>query len=49
MLDKVKQNKKEIAETIQSIKISNKLIKNWANRIEKAVFKIQEKLAIIRE
>ncbi len=49
MLDKVKQNKKVIAETIQSIKIANKLIKKLGNRIEKAVSKIQEKLAIIKE
>lgn len=49
MLDKVKQNKKVIAETIQSIKIANKLIKKLGNRIEKAVSKIQEKLAIVKE
>jgi len=49
MLDKVKQNKKVIAETIQSIKIANKLIKKLGNRIEKAVSKIHEKLAIIKE
>lgn len=44
MLDKVKQNKEKIAETIQSIKISNKLIRKMANRIEKTVNKINEKL-----
>lgn len=49
MLDKVKQNKKIIAQTIQSIKIANKLIKKLGNRIEKAVAKIQEKLSIIKE
>lgn len=44
MLDRVKQNKEKIAETIQSIKISNKLIRKMANRIEKTVNKINEKL-----
>lgn len=44
MLDKVKLNKEKIAETIQSIKISNKLIRKLANRIEKVVIKINEKL-----
>lgn len=44
MLDRVKQNKEKIAETIQSIKISNKLIRKMANRIEKAVNKISEKI-----
>ena len=43
MLDKVKQNKEKIAETIQSIKVSNKLIRKLSNRIEKAVVKINEK------
>ncbi len=49
MLDKVKENKKLIAQTIQSIKVANKLIKKLGNRIEKAVLKIQEKLTIIKE
>lgn len=43
MLDRVKQNKEKIAETIQSIKVANKLIRKLANRIEKAVTKINEK------
>ncbi len=43
MLDKVKQNKEKIAQTIQSIKVANKLIRKLGNRIEKAVTKINEK------
>jgi RNA polymerase primary sigma factor len=48
MLDKVKENKEEISKTIQTIKISNKLIRKLAKRIEKAVLKIEEKHAEIR-
>jgi len=44
MLNKVKLNKEEIAKTIESIKLSNKLIKKISNRIEKAVMRINEKL-----
>ncbi|OQA35941.1 MAG: RNA polymerase sigma factor RpoD [Candidatus Dependentiae bacterium ADurb.Bin331] len=43
MLDRVKQNKEEISKTIQTIKVSNKLIRKLAKRIEKAVAKINEK------
>ena len=49
MLDRVKHNKEKIALTIQSIKISNKLIRKLANRIEKAVIKINEKLQDINQ
>ncbi|MGE0206947.1 MAG: RNA polymerase sigma factor RpoD, partial [Candidatus Babeliales bacterium] len=44
MLNKVKKNKEEICNTIQSIKLSNKLIKKLAKRIEKGVQKINEKI-----
>ncbi|HEX2978350.1 MAG TPA: RNA polymerase sigma factor RpoD [Candidatus Babeliales bacterium] len=47
MLDKVKENKEEISKTIQTIKISNKLIRKLAKRIEKAMLKIEEKKAEI--
>ena len=45
-LIRLKQNKEEISETIQSIKLSNKLIRKLGKRIEKAVNKIKEKEAI---
>lgn len=48
MLDKVKKNKEHISKTIQTIKMSNKLIKKLAKRIEKAVGKIEEKLQEIK-
>jgi RNA polymerase primary sigma factor len=44
MLNKVKLNKEEISKTIESIKLSNKLIKKISNRIEKAVMRINEKM-----
>ena len=47
MLNKVKQNKEEISVTIQSIKLSNKLIRKLGKRIEKAIAKINEKLELI--
>ncbi len=43
MLNKVKLNKEKIAETIQVIKFSNKLLKKLGNRIEKNVKKINER------
>jgi len=43
MLAAVKKNKEAIAVTIQSIKISNKLIRKLIKRLEKSVLKIQEK------
>ena len=48
MLDKVKQNKQEISNTIKSIKLSNKLIRKLGKRLEKYVNKIREKELIIR-
>ncbi len=49
MLEKVKQNKEEIAKAIQTIKISNKLIKKLGKRIEKAFNKINEKEEIVKQ
>lgn len=43
MLDRVRKNKEEISNTIQSIKLSNKLIRKLAKRIEKNIFKMNEK------
>ena len=48
MLKKVKLNKEKIAETIRTIKLSNKLIKKLAKKIEKYIKKIKEKEDIIR-
>ncbi len=47
MLDKVKKNKEKIALTIQSIKLSNKIIRKLGTRIEKALNKIEERQAAI--
>lgn len=47
MLDRVKQNKREISKAIQTIKISNKLIKKLGKRLEKYVLKIKEKESIV--
>ena len=49
MLNKVKLNKEEIATTIQTIKLSNKLIRKLAKRIEKGIAKIQEKQTLIKQ
>jgi len=43
MLLKVKLNKEEISKTIQSIKLSNKLIRKLGKKIEKYYLKIKEK------
>lgn len=43
MLKKVKLNKEEIAKTIQSIKLANKLIRKLGKKVEKAFHKIQER------
>lgn len=48
MLDKIKQNKEAIGETIRLIKFSNKLIRKLCKRLEKYIKKIQEKQEIIR-
>lgn len=49
MLDAVKQNKEEISTTIQSIKLSNKIIRKLSKRIEKSISKIYEKQELIRQ
>jgi len=46
MLEAVKKNKEKIAETIRSIKISNKLLKKLGKKIEKYLKKINEKEAV---
>lgn len=43
MLKKVKLNKEDIAKTIQSIKLANKLIRKLGKKVEKAFHKIQER------
>jgi len=43
MLDAVQANKNEIAQTIQSIKLSNKFIRKLAKRLEKIINKIKER------
>lgn len=48
MLDKVKKNKEAIAKTIQSVKITNKLIRKIGKRIEKYLQKVREKEESIR-
>lgn len=47
MLAKVKQNKEKISVTIQTIKLSNKIIRKLIKRIERAVAKINEKEAFV--
>jgi len=49
MLHNVKLNKEEIAHTIQTIKLSNKLIRKLGKRIEKGIAKIQEKQIVIKQ
>ncbi len=48
MLDKVKENKLKISETIQSIRLSNKFIRKLAKKLEKQMSKIKEKEEVIR-
>lgn len=47
MLNKVKENKENIAATFRTIRYANKLIRKFAKRIEKIIRKINEKDAII--
>ncbi len=49
MLQKVKENKEAISQTVQSIRIANKFIRKIGKKIEKLLLKIQEKQQIIRE
>ena len=48
MLGKIKVNKQEIAKTIQSIKLSNKLIRKLGKKIEKFIKKMNEKETIAK-
>jgi RNA polymerase primary sigma factor len=48
MLQKVRDNKVKIAETIRSIRISNKFIKKLGKKIEKHIRKIEEKEQLIK-
>lgn len=47
MLNKVKENKEKISETIKSIKLANKFIKKLGKRIEKSLRKVQERETMI--
>ena len=47
MLSKIKENKEKIAETILSIKLSNKLIRKLGKKIEKLLTKIKERKEFI--
>ena len=47
MLTKVRKNKEKIAETVRSIRLSNKLIRKLGKRIEKYIKKIREKEDLI--
>lgn len=49
MLNKVKQNKEEISKKIQEIRLSNKLIRKLARRIERSINKINDKLIFIKQ
>jgi RNA polymerase primary sigma factor len=49
MLNKVKENKENISLTIQSINLSNKLVRKLGKRIEKSIVKIHEKFDIIKK
>lgn len=44
MLDKIKENKDKISETILSIKLSNKLIRKLGKKVEKLLNKIKERM-----
>ena len=49
MLDAVKKNKEEIAQTICTIKFANKLIRKLGKRIEKCIQKIHEREALTEQ
>jgi RNA polymerase primary sigma factor len=48
MLQKVRENKTKIGETIRSIRISNKFIKKLGKKIEKYIRKIEEKDLLLK-
>jgi RNA polymerase primary sigma factor len=49
MLDKVRKNKEAIIQTIQKIKLSNKLIRKLGKRVERMLEKIDEKELVIKQ
>lgn len=49
MLEAISKNKDDIANTIKSIKISNKYIRKLGKRIEKSLQKIKEKEFLVKE
>jgi RNA polymerase primary sigma factor len=49
MLTKVRQNREAISGTIQQIKLSNKIVRKFAKRIERILAKIEEKQIFIDE
>jgi RNA polymerase primary sigma factor len=49
MLEAVKGNKENITNTIRSIKFSNKLIRKFAQKLEKYISKVQEKEQVIEQ
>lgn len=49
MLEKVKQNKEQIIETVKSITFSNKFIKKIAKKIEKIYARIVERMTYVRD
>lgn len=48
MLLKVRQNREQISLTIQTIKLSNKIVRKFAKRIERIVFKVRERQNFIK-
>lgn len=48
MLEKVQENKKAISDEIKSIRLANKFIRKIGKKIEKYLFKVQEKQEVIR-
>jgi RNA polymerase primary sigma factor len=49
MLQKVQENKNNISTTIQTIRLANKLIRKFAQRLEKTFIKIKEKEQLARQ
>ena len=49
MIRAVQQNRNKVCETIQSIRLANKLIRRMGNRIDKTFAKIKEKELLIEQ
>lgn len=49
MLGAVRKNRETISATIQSIKLSNKLVRRFAKKIERIIYKIEERQSFIKE